>query len=209
MLDVDTSLSRSELEDQSIVHSPPNVSERDSKASGAVQESDLSEVDLRYNSSEEFGLVFDTSPSRSELQDQSIVHSPPNVPAERDSKASGAVQESLESDLSEVDLQYNSESSEEFGLDVDTSPSRSELQDQSIVHSPPNVPAESSGAVQESVLSPSRSELEDQSIGHSTPNVLDVPAERDAKASGAVQESEQSEVDLLHSAVLHFPLNDN
>ena len=98
---------------------------------------------------------------------------------------------------------------EEFGLDVDTSPSRSKLQDQSIVHSPPNVPAESSGAVQESVLSPSRSELEDQSIGHSTPNVLDVPAERDAKASGAVQESEQSEVDLLHSAVLHFPLNDN
>ena len=156
---------------------------------------------------EEFGLDVDTSPSRSELQDQSIVHSPPNVPAERDSKASGAVQESLESDLSEVDLQYNS--SEEFGLDVDTSPSRSELQDQSIVHSPPNVPAESSGAVQESVLSPSRSELEDQSIGHSTPNVLDVPAERDAKASGAVQESEQSEVDLLHSAVLHFPLNDN
>ena len=204
MLDVDTSLSRSELEDQSIVHSPPNVSERDSKASGAVQESDLSEVDLRYNSSEEFGLDVDTSPSRSELQDQSIVHSPPNVPAERDSKASGAVQES---DLSEVDLRYNS--SEEFGLDVDTSPSRSELQDQSIVHSPPNVPAESSGAVQESVLSPSRSELEDQSIGHSTPNVLDVPAERDAKASGAVQESEQSEVDLLHSAVLHFPLNDN
>ena len=158
---------------------------------------------------EEFGLDVDTSPSRSELQDQSIVHSPPNVPAERDSKASGAVQESLESDLSEVDLQYNSESSEEFGLDVDTSPSRSELQDQSIVHSPPNVPAESSGAVQESVLSPSRSELEDQSIGHSTPNVLDVPAERDAKASGAVQESEQSEVDLLHNAVLHFPLNDN
>ena len=204
MLDVDTSLSRSELEDQSIVHSPPNVPERDSKASGAVQESDLSEVDLRYNSSEEFGLDVDTSPSRSELQDQSIVHSPPNVPAERDSKASGAVQES---DLSEVDLRYNS--SEEFGLDVDTSPSRSELQDQSIVHSPPNVPAESSGAVQESVLSPSRSELEDQSIGHSTPNVLDVPAERDAKASGAVQESEQSEVDLLHSAVLHFPLNDN
>ena len=148
-------------------------------------------------------LDVDTSLSRSELEDQSIVHSPPNV-SERDSKASGAVQES---DLSEVDLRYNS--SEEFGLDVDTSPSRSELQDQSIVHSPPNVPAESSGAVQESVLSPSRSELEDQSIGHSTPNVLDVPAERDAKASGAVQESEQSEVDLLHNAVLHFPLNDN
>ena len=148
-------------------------------------------------------LDVDTSLSRSELEDQSIVHSPPNV-SERDSKASGAVQES---DLSEVDLRYNS--SEEFGLDVDTSPSRSKLQDQSIIHSPPNVPAESSGAVQESVLSPSRSELEDQSIGHSTPNVLDVPAERDAKASGAVQESEQSEVDLLHNAVLHFPLNDN
>ena len=35
-----------------------------------------------------------------------------------------------------------------------------------------------------------------------------LPAEKDAKTSEGVQESEQSEEELLHNAVLYFPLND-
>ena len=70
--------------------------------------------------------------------------------------------------------------------------------------------------------SPSPSDLQNQCIVHDPPSL---PAERDAKASEAVQKSEQSELlqsrevdeketlqseeELLRNAVLHFPLNDN